>query len=124
MKKTISAIILALSLYSFCFAGEPLEKTEVTMLRTPTNHRDKHYPRVPAQAADIECFYLDGYIHITFDEPEGNATLCIYNIADEVYGECTFPTSMPFIYNIGEITESMKIEVTTESATYIGYLYY
>ncbi len=80
-------------------------------------------PRMPARYADIECYYCDGFIYISFDEPEGNASMTIEDVATAEKGIYTFSTLSPYTINIGEVKGTFRLEISTsEGHTYVGYL--
>lgn len=83
----------------------------------------KDKPRMPARYADIECYYCDGFIYISFDEPEGNASMTIEDVATAEKGIYTFSTLSPYTINIGEVKGTFRLEISTsEGHTYVGYL--
>ncbi|MDE6116062.1 MAG: hypothetical protein K2G33_00965 [Duncaniella sp.] len=80
-------------------------------------------PRSPAKAADIECYYYDGYICIAFNEPEGNASLLLEDMVTSESATYTFSTSAPFAVYVGEPSGILRLQLTTEDGnTYVGYL--
>lgn len=97
-------------------------KYHIILIRTGSDiSKDK--PRMPAKAADIECYYCDGIIFVSFEEPEGNATLRVEDLASFDYSVFNFSTSSPLTVNIGEISGTLQLEIsTTEGNNYIGYL--
>ena len=89
--------------------------------KSKNRDNDSHRHRAPARQNDVECYYLDGNLHINFEFPEGNAILNIYDMSGTKCLQQPFSTTTTFIYNIGDITEPVKIEIETESNVYEGF---
>lgn len=93
------------------------------LILVPSSEGRKDRPRSPAKAADIECYYYDGYICIAFDEPEGNASLLLEDMVTSESATYTFSTSAPFAVYVGEPSGILRLQLTTEDGnTYVGYL--
>ena len=126
MKKFI-LFIAAFLLPIVCFAEtsntkQPEKRDKVDLYKYDKDINDKSRHRMPARHNDVECFYEDGYLHLTFEYPEGNATISITDIMDTPCLTQQFSTSTPFTIYIGEPTEPLNIKVTTEANIYIGML--
>lgn len=130
MKKRIISFMLILfaCMTSVINAEEKKDKEQgqskyhIVFVRTGSDiSKDK--PRMPAKVSDIECYYCDGIIYVSFEEPEGDATLRIEDIATSDHAVFSFSTSTPFTVNIGEVTGAIQLEISTsEGNNYIGYL--
>lgn len=85
----------------------------------------RHRPKDASQTVvseNVECYYLNGYLHFNFQEPEGNANLSIIQIETGDAATSTFSTlSDPSIY-IGTTPGSYELHISTSIAIYIGYL--
>lgn len=85
----------------------------------------RHRPKDASQTVvseNVECYYLNGYLHFNFQEPEGNANLSIIQIETGDAATSTFPTlSDPSIY-IGTIPGIYQLLLSTSVANYISYL--
>lgn len=95
---------------------------ELVLLTTSTKQTNVRPHRAPVRQNDVECYYLDGNLHINFEFPEGDATLNIYDMSGTKCLQQPFSTTMPFIYNIGDVTEPIKIEIETRYLIYEGFL--
>ena len=129
-------IRLIITFLLLTFAASPLIMAEDNGdTKTPTEKKKRTYihitkidppttkPRMPAKAADIECYYCDGIIYVSFEEPEGNATLRVEDLATFDYSVFNFSTSSTLTVNIGEISGTLQLEISTaEGNNYIGYL--
>lgn len=78
-------------------------------------------PRMPKRI-DIDCYYSDGILYINFEEPEGNAQLRLEDMISSEYSVYAFSTFSEYSINVGDIKNPIKIEITTDENTYIGYL--
>jgi hypothetical protein len=88
----------------------------------PNKEKNNDRHRIPARQNDVECYYLDGNLHINFEFPEGDATLNIYDMSGTKCLQQPFSTTTTFIYNIGVVTEHVKIEIETSTNIYEGWL--
>ncbi len=99
----------------------PDKPTYMVLIQSSEGRKDR--PRAPAMAADIECYYYDGYIHIEFSEAEGDATLRLVDEMTTETASYSFSTLSPFTVYIGVPTDVLRIEVVTSYGnTYVGYL--
>lgn len=121
MKHLITILILSFLFSNNIFAEQPRHQN-IELTNLEKNYGNKNRPRCPARHNEIECFYQDDYLHITFEYPEGNATLSITDFIDTTYLIQQFSTSIPSTIYIGEIDQSLKITLTTESSIYEGIL--
>ena len=124
MKKFITFLVLLLFV-GISISAEPTtppkHREKIELHKEDYAHgNDRH--RMPARHNDVECFYEDGYLHLTFEYPEGNATISITDIMDTPCLTQQFSTSAPFTLYIGELTEAIKIKVVTEANIYTGIL--
>ena len=71
---------------------------------------------------DIDCYYSGGILYINFEEPEGNAQLRLEDMISSEYAVYAFSTFSEYSINVGDIKNPIKIEITTDENTYIGYL--
>lgn len=126
MKQLSAILILAFSLFSLCIdvKAEPTtERKDINISKTRDTYGNNGRPRKPAKNNEIECFYQDGYLHISFESPESNASIRISDAMDNTLSTSTFSTLSPFTLPINEPAEPLKIEITTsESNTYEGWL--
>lgn len=125
MKQLSAILILAFSLFSLCIdvKAEPTtERKDINISKTRDTYGNNGRPRKPAKNNEIECFYQDGYLHISFECPEGNAILSISDITDTPCLTQPFSSSIPFTIYIGEIEFPMGINITTDSCIYEGIL--
>lgn len=124
MKKFITFLVLLLFV-GISISAEPTTPTKQRKdinLEQISIRGGKDYHRVPARHNNVECFYEDGYLHLTFEYPEGNATISITDIMDTPCLTQQFSTTVPFTLYIGEPIEPLNIKVTTEANIYTGML--
>ncbi len=123
--KTITITLLILLSALFVNADDKSKEKEPKYLPINLEKGDlpTTRPRAPAMAADIECYYYDGYIHIEFSEAEGDATLRLVDEMTTESASYSFSTLSPFTVYIGVPTDVLRIEVVTSYGnTYVGYL--
>ena len=125
MKQFLVFVVLIL-VFGFSAAGEPDKPknppTPIELIcdNLPDNSKDRL--RMPTRHDRAKCFYEDGYLHLTFEYPEGNATISITDIMDTPCLTQQFSTFTLFTLYIGEPTEPLNIKVTTEANIYTGML--
>ncbi len=119
-KFLISVLLLLIGGTSIVYA-EDKDPVEIPLVDDPYN---TNRPRMPAKTiCSIECYYLDGWIHLAFEEPEGNAVLVVTDMADGASVRQQFNTAVPTKLFIGKLDTVYKIEiVTAEGNHYIGWL--
>lgn len=125
MKLIISILlcILSASIGSYANGNKPKERPiYVELEQTDIRNQSKGRPRCPVKHNEIECFYQNGYLHISFECPEGNAILSISDITDTPCLTQPFSSSVPFTIYIGEIEFPLVINITTDSCIYEGIL--
>lgn len=125
MKKLIAIVFLFLIIGTNSFA-EPVNQSEtsdkIILESRDIKNGGKNQPRIPARHNEVECFYQDGYLHLTFEYSEGNAILSITDLMDTPHLVRQFSTAMPFSIFIGEPNEPLKIEIKTDFNSYEGVL--
>ncbi len=129
MRSKIAIIlsVIFLTFFNSVFAEENL-KTRIPdnpdlLVLVPSSEGRKDRPRSPAKAADIECYYYEGYICISFNEPEGNASLLLEDMMTSESATYSFNTSAPFAVYVGEPAGILRLQLSTdEGNTYVGYL--
>lgn len=124
MKKFITFLVLLLFV-GISISAEPTtppkQREKIELHKEDCVHgNDRH--RMPERHNNVECFYEDGYLHLTFEYPEGNATISITDIMDTPCLTQQFSTIVPFTLFIGEPTEPLRIEIITEANVYDGFL--
>lgn len=125
MKHFSAILILVLSMFylSIDIQAKPTnERQNIDISKIGDNYGHNNHPRKPAKHNEIECFYQDGIIHISFESPEGNAILSISDITDTPCLTQPFSSSVPFTIYIGEIEFPLVINITTDSCIYEGIL--
>lgn len=120
-----TTLLLSLACVIVCQASstkssESKEKTSIELIQHPIA-QGKDYHRLSIRHNNVDCIYDNGNLHINFEFPEGNAILNIYDMSGTKCLQQPFSTTTTFIYNIGDITEPVKIEIETESNVYEGF---
>ena len=70
----------------------------------------------------IDCRYAFGELSISFEQPEGRATMTVTRMEDGVSHTAVFYTFSTFSYNIGTVPGSYVINVKTSQCEYEGFL--
>ncbi|MDE6090186.1 MAG: hypothetical protein K2G41_05745 [Duncaniella sp.] len=88
----------------------------------PTTKSDKDNqtrPELPASQDGITCEYDGSYLIINFEKGEGMASMVLSCVSDGCeLCSVNFQASSQFVYYIGEITEPIKVEITTDTGSY------
>jgi len=125
MKSFTTIMLCILSISLAASANDNKQKnqsTQVELTKTDDRSLSNGRPRCPARHNEIECFYQDGYLYLTFETPEGYATITISDIMNNKLSTITFSTLSPLTLSIIETAEPLKIEIATENNTYEGWL--
>ncbi len=128
MQKTNLILTLTLLLFSISIYAEPYQGYSNVELR----QKEKTYgngdncinrPRCPAKHNDIECFYHDSYLYVSFESPEGNATMTISDTMGNILSAISFSTLSPLTIPIVGTEEPLRIEIITYKGNgYEGWL--
>ena len=123
MLKKSFILFLALTIWDTPIINADNDKTTDEYLKVVSFKRSGgSRPRIPAYKADIDCYYSGGILYINFEEPEGNAQLRLEDMISSEYAVYAFSTFSEYSINVGDIKNPIKIEITTDENTYIGYL--
>ena len=87
----------------------------------PQKNSDNNHtrPELPASQDGITCEYDGSYLIINFEKGEGMASMVLSCVSDGCeMASVNFQASSQFVYYIGEITEPIKVEITTNAGSY------
>lgn len=124
MKHIIVFLILFLSIGISISAesAEPSKPNEKIELIKHDRRQGNHRHRMPARHNEVDCYYQNGFLSLSFEYSEGNATISITDLMETPCFNQQFSTSMPFYLFIGEVDQPLRIEIITESHIYTGCL--
>ena len=116
--KSLSFILIVLSL-SVHSNGASLLKQEFDSDVVKEEGNKKRIPELPAIEDGITCEYDGSYLIINFEKGEGMASMVLSCVSDGCeMASVNFQASSQFVYYIGEITEPIKVEITTNAGSY------
>lgn len=102
-----------------CYSHEP-DRNDITITKKKLNPKDPTIPRVPIRA-NVQGYYSDGRINISFVSSEGLATINVYH-ENHIITWITANSNSPIDIFIGNAPGNYTIEIATSSGEeYIGY---
>lgn len=119
MKKQFKVILVS-SLFSVPFFSSGTNLITHLLDEEPSKYdRNKGIPELPATEDGITCEYDGSYLMINFEKGEGMASMVLSCVSDGCeMASVNFQASSQFVYYIGEITEPIKVEITTNAGSY------
>lgn len=119
MKKQFKVILVS-SLFSVPFFSSGTNLITYLHDEEPSKYdRNKGIPELPAIEDGITCEYDGSYLIINFEKGEGMASMVLSCVSDGCeMASVNFQASSQFVYYIGEITEPIKVEITTNAGSY------
>lgn len=119
MASIITSLIICLSIPTNCYSHEP-DRKDITIIKKKSNPSNPTRPRVPARA-NVQGYYSDGRINISFINGEGSATVNVYH-ENQIITWITADSNSTIEIVTGNALGTYTIEITTSSGgEYIGY---